>query len=83
MAKSEAISEADVAALAKAIKAAPQPHGFNPAQFCQLWSQVKPVLETILPLARLIPGVGMIISSAITTLLIAGNAASSALCGGH
>ena len=37
MAKSEAISEADVAALAKAIKAAPQPHGFNPAQFCQLW----------------------------------------------
>ena len=83
MAKSEAISEADVAALAKAIKAAPQPHGFNPAQFCQLWGQVKPGLETILPLARLIPGVGMIISGAITTLLIAGNAASSALCGSH
>ena len=61
MSKSEAISEADVAALAKAIKAAPQPHGFNPAQLCQLWAQIKPVLETILPLARLIRGVGIII----------------------
>jgi hypothetical protein len=48
-----------------------------------LWKQVKPALETILPLARMIPGVGVIISGAVTTLLLAGNAASSALCGGQ
>jgi hypothetical protein len=83
MAKPESVSEANISALAKTIKAAPQPHGFNAGQFCQLWKQVKPVLETILPLARMIPGVGVIISGAVTTLLLAGNAASSALCGGQ
>jgi hypothetical protein len=83
MAKPESVSEADISALAKAIKAAPRPHGFDAGQFWQLWKQVKPVLETILPLARMIPGVGVIISGAITTLLLAGNAASSALCGGQ
>jgi hypothetical protein len=51
MAKPESVSEADISALAKAIKAAPQPHGFDAGQFCQLWKQVKPVLEIILPLA--------------------------------
>jgi hypothetical protein len=81
MAKPESVSEADISALAKAIKAAPQPHGFDAGQFCQLWKQVKPVLETILPLGRVIPGVG--VSGATTTLLLAGNAASSALCGGQ
>jgi hypothetical protein len=62
MAKPESVSEANISALAKTIKAAPQPHGFNAGQFCQLWKQVKPALETILPLARMIPGVGVIIS---------------------
>jgi hypothetical protein len=51
MAKPESVSEADISALAKAIKAAPQPHGFDAGQSCQLWKQVKPVLEIILPLA--------------------------------
>jgi hypothetical protein len=83
MSSTLAASQADVDALAKAIKAAPQPHGMKVTDFCKLWSEVKPILTTLQPIIGMIPVVGTIASAAIGTLLTIGNAASAAMCGGH
>ncbi len=76
------MSQADVDALAEAIRKAPQAKGFSPTGFCDLWSQAKPILTSLQPIVALIPVVGTIISGAIATLLALGNAAYAALCGG-
>ena len=83
MAATISVSQADVDAIAKAIKAAPQPHGMNVTDFCKLWAQVKPLLTTLQPIIGLIPVVGTIAAAAIATILTVGNAASAAMCGGQ
>jgi hypothetical protein len=80
---STVVSQADVDALAKAIKGAPQPHAMNVGDFCRLWAQVKPILTSLQPIVGLIPVVGAIAAAAIATLLTIGNAAATAMCGGQ
>jgi hypothetical protein len=77
------MSQADVDALAKAIREAPQATAFASTDFCRLWSDVKPILTALQPVVALIPVVGALISSAIASLLLLGNAAYAALCGGR
>jgi hypothetical protein len=78
----DAISQDDVAALTNAIRSAPTGKGLNAGQFCTMWPQAKQILTDLQPIVGLIPVVGGLISTAISTLLALGNAAFAALCGG-
>ncbi len=80
MADQDLTAKADIDLLSKAIAAGPMPKGPAMEEFCRLWAQAKPVLEALQPIVRLIPGIGIIGSAALTALLTAGNAASAALC---
>lgn len=80
MASPDAISEADIELLTKAIKEAPMPKGGALDDFCRLWKQAEPVLEALQPIVRFIPGIGVFASAGLTALLTAGKAASRALC---
>jgi hypothetical protein len=89
MPSTTAVSQADIDALTKAmnaVKADIPPTsltGPNPMQvFCQNWPTLKNILTTLQPVVGAIPGFGVVISGAISTLLLIGNAAYSAFCGG-
>jgi hypothetical protein len=90
MATTSSVSQADIDSLAQAL-ATLRPQlpptaltGQGPLQiFCQNWPTIKPILETLQPVVGSIPGVGAIISGAIATLLLVGNGAYKAFCGGQ
>jgi hypothetical protein len=77
------IPQADIAALTKAIQSVPQAQAAGASEFCRLWTQVKPILEALVPVVTVIPVVGAIISGALATLLALGSAAHGAMCGGR
>jgi hypothetical protein len=90
MATAASVSQADVDALARAIAAvksdmAPTPlGGQSPIKvFCDNWPNLRTILQTIQPVVSHIPGVGPVISGVISSLLLLGNGAFAALCGGH
>jgi hypothetical protein len=83
MAKNDfTFTEADVAALTKAIKEQARLPKAKDAQttFCEIWPKAKEALPLLQTFIGAIPGVGFFAKAAIGIVIVAGNAAEEAVC---
>ena len=76
----EDLSEADINAVADAIRNATlEPLGARDA-FCNVWPGAEQALTLLEPIVSVIPGFGLFAKAAIAVVLTAGKGAHSALC---
>jgi hypothetical protein len=74
------LSNMEINYIAKELKAAGVPRGFNKNRFCDLWHEVEPILEKLQPIVAVIPVYGSMISWGIGIVLSIGNAIAKAYC---
>lgn len=75
------ISEADVSAVADAIRKANLETLGPRDAFCNVWPGAESALTLLEPIVGAIPGFGLFAKAAIAVVLTAGKGAYSALCG--
>jgi hypothetical protein len=74
------ITEADVKELTKLFKEQARVPRDAQGTFCQVWPQAKTALELLNSFIGSIPGVGIFAKMSIGIVIVAGDAASSAVC---
>jgi hypothetical protein len=74
------LTEADVKDLSKVIREQARVPKDAQEDFCEVWPQAKTALQLLKTFIGIIPGVGAFAKVAIGIVIVAGEAASSAVC---